>query len=316
MKNQFTYLNNRYNISFCTVCYISYIITTQTVILYSVLQVDYVEMNILAKGSTGEYWLAVNKIDRSKVVIKKPLETISSAVLGQEVHVLKCCQHPNIVKLITPLLGPLQSTPSLVFEYAGKGTLQKYLQNEKGSLSTSTLLAMAAGVACGMAELEQKGIIHCDLKARSILIDDDLVCRIASFSKALCLKSGETFKVCNSHRLAIRWQAPEILKDWKFSAKSDAWAFGVFLCEVFTHGSQPYPDMNADEVKQFVLTQKRMDKPNESFPKEVFALMKDCFQCNTARRPNFVTLQAQLKRLQSALHRTLSSDSSESDEYT
>jgi len=272
-------------------------------------------MEILAKGSTGEYWLAVNKIDRSKVVIKKPLETISPVVLGQEVHVLKCCQHPNIVRMITPLMCPSQSTPSLVFEYAGRETLKKYLQNEKGDLSTSRLLAMAAGVACGMAELEQRGIIHCDLKARSILIDDDLVCRIASFNKALCLKSGETYKVCNSHRLPIRWQAPEILKDWKFSSKSDAWAFGVFLCEVFTCGSQPYPDMSPDQVKQFVLDQKRMNKPVE-FPKEVFALMKECFMFNTARRPSFVTLTAKLKQLQSKLHRTLSSDSSESEEYT
>jgi len=272
-------------------------------------------MDILAKGSTGEYWLAINKIDRSKVVIKKPLETILPIILGQEVHVLKCCQHPNIVRMITPLCGPSQTSPSLVFEYAGRETLKRYLQTEKGNPNTSRLLAMAAGVACGMAELEKKGFIHCDLKAKSVLIDDDLVCRIASFNKTLCLKSGETHKICDSHRLSIRWQAPEILKECKFSSKSDAWAFGVFLFEVFTRGSQPYPDMKPDQVKQFVLAQNKMSKPDSGFPKEVFALMKDCFQFNASRRPTFASLNTKLKNLHSKLHRTVSNESSESDEY-
>lgn len=230
-------------------------------------------------------------------------------MLGQEVHVLTFCHHPNIVWLISPILS--QQVPSLIFEYAEKGQLKKYLQNEE-SLCESNLIAMAAGVACGMTELERYGFIHCDLKASNILIDNDLVCKIASFNKVLCLKGNEKYKICNSHRIAIRWQSPEVLSNYKFSTKSDVWSFGVFLSELFTYGGKPYPEMKADDVKKFVLSRRKMGQPSKC-PKEVYKLMKDCFDANAEKRPTFDALNNQLKRLQSKLYRSLSSDS---DEYT
>lgn len=272
------------------------------------LQDEYVETKILAVGNSGEFWLAANKTNNTKVVIKKATE-FAAAMLGQEVHVLTCCHHPNIVSLISPILS--QQIPSLVFEYAEKGQLKEYLQNEGESLCESSLIAMATNVACGMAELECKGFIHCDLKASNILIDKDLVCKIASFNKVLCLKGNEKYKICKSHRIAIRWQAPEVLSDYKFSIKSDAWSFGVFLSELFTYGEKPYPDMKVDHVKRFVLSKNKMIQPSKC-PKEVYKLMKECFDAHVERRPAFDILHKQLKKLQSKLYRSFS----DSDEYS
>ena len=275
-------------------------------------QSDYVETNMLTVTSTAEFWLAVNRIDSTKVVIKKATESSGEmqALLGEEVHVLKSCHHPNIVRLITPILS--QKVLSLVFEYAEKGQLKEYLQSERERLCESDLIGMAANVACGMAELEQKGFVHCNLKSSNILIDKDLICKIGSFSKVLCLKGGEKHKICKSHRVAIRWQAPEVLSDYRYSVKSDVWSFGVFLSELFTYGDRPYPGMKADEVKRFVLNRKKMNQPINC-PKKVYKLMKECFDSNTERRPTFDTLHRQLKKLQCKLYRRSSNDS---DEYT
>ena len=253
--------------------------------------------------------MAVSKTDDTKVVIKKPTEC-TTEILGQELHVLTCCHHPNIIQLISPILS--QQIPSLVFKYAEKGQLKEYLQNEKDSLNESSLLAMAASVACGMAELEHRGFIHCDLKASNILIDNDKICKIASFNKVLCLKGNEKYKICNTNRLAIRWQAPEVLSDNKFSSKSDVWSFGVFLSELFTYGEKPYPDMKADDVRQFVLNKNKMSLPS-GCPKEVYKLMTWCFDANVEKRPTFDVLNKRLKKLQSKLYRTPSSDP---EEYT
>jgi len=40
---------------------------------------------------------------------------------------------------------------------------------------------------------------------------------------------------------AIRWTAPEVFKDQKFSNKSDVWSFGVCLFEIIEKGNKPYP---------------------------------------------------------------------------
>ena len=274
------------------------------------LQSDYVETNTLAVTNAAEFWLAVHRIDGTKVVIKKATDQGSAVeMLGQEVHALTCCRHPNIIRLITPILS--QQVPSLVFEYAEKGQLKDYLQNEREKLQESDLIGMAANVACGMAELEKKGFVHCNLKCSNILIDKDLVCKIAGFSKVLCLKSGEKYKIHKSYRIAVRWQAPEVLSDYKYSVKSDVWSFGVFLSELCTYGDKPYPEMKADEVKRLVENKKKMIQP-KNCPKEVYKLMKECFDSNIEKRPTFDTLHRQLKKLQSKLHRR---SSSVPDEY-
>ena len=262
--------------------------------------------------STAEFWLAVNRIDDTKVVIKKATESSGEmqALLGQEVHALKSCHHPNIVRLITPILS--QNALSLVFEHVEKGQLKEYLQNERERLRESDLIGMATNVACGMAELEQKSFVHCNLKSSNILMDKDSICKIGSFSKVLCLRGSEKCKIHKSHRIAIRWQAPEVLSDYRYSVKSDIWSFGVFLSELFTYGDRPYPDMKADEVKRFVLNKKKMNQPSNC-PKEVYKLMKECFDSNIEKRPTFDILHRQLKKLQCKLYRRSSNDS---DEYT
>ena len=265
-------------------------------------------MNLISKGNSGEYWLAVSKSDSTKVVIKKPASSMLS--LGEQVHVLTLCQHPNIVKLISPILS--EQAPSLVFEYAEKGQLREYLQNEKDSLHESKLIAMATNIACGMAELECRGFVHCNLKANNILVDKDSVCKLASFNNVLCLKHNEKYKICNPHRVAIRWQAPEVLNGWRFSSGSDVWSFGVLLSELFTYGDKPYPGMKADQVKTFVLNKNKMSQPS-GCPKEVYKLMKECFDANANKRPSFKNLHTQLKKLQSKLFRT---SSNSSEEYT
>lgn len=262
----------------------------------SLIQADYVEMKILAQAQSGEFWLAVNKVNRSKVVVKKPRPSISSQILGREINCLKSCQHPNIIRFITANIDSTRDTYLLYFEYAEKGQLKTFLQNEKASLNTPLLFSMAAGVACGMMELERRKIVHCDVRANNILVDGDLVCKIASFSRAHCLKDTESYKVCNVFQITTRWQAPEVLNGGKFSNQSDVWSFGVLLAEVFSYGGIPYPGMKANEVKSFVMGRKKMEKPAEC-PKEVYDLMKECFHYRSDQRLSFTSVYKALMQL-------------------
>ena len=247
----------------------------------------------LADGKSGEVWLAVDKKEGFKMVIIKP---ISKEVFTQEQSALTNISHPNVVCLIDSFMT---KSPILIFEYAEKGNLLNCLKSSASSYSPLKLLAISAGVACGMLELEKRAIIHCDVMAKSILIDSNFVCKVASFSKARCLKPGESSYIPPSSitvHIPIKWAAPEILSKRKFSIKSDVWAFGVLLSEVFSHGSTPYPNMDKAKVKSDVQNGIKMAQPSDC-PNEVYEVMKGCFEFHAEKRPSFAVIHQQLMEL-------------------
>ena len=184
----------------------------------------------MAEGTTGNFWLAGKYENR--VVVK---EAHTKEIVTQEAEALKrLTDHPNIVKMVNVKLEH-QKIPSLTltFEHAVNSNLHRYLKNKKSDLfGDQQLLEIAIDVANGMKQLERCKVIHCDLRAHNILVDGDVICKVASFNKALCLEHGETYRICQNQPVAIRWQPPEVLRNKTFSIKSDVWSFGVLLFKV------------------------------------------------------------------------------------
>ena len=254
---------------------------------------ELVEEQKLVNGKNGEVWLTVDKKQGSKMIIKKPF---SKEIFMQEKNALAQISHPNVIQLIDFFAT---KPPILIFEYAENGNLLNYLKSSASTYTSSKLLAISADVACGMSELEKCGIIHCDVLAKSILIDSHFVCKVASFSKAQCLKPGESSYVPPSNVsviIPIKWAAPEILNKRKFSIKSDVWAFAVLLSEIFSQGNTPYPNMDNTETKNTVQKGIKMAQPSKC-PDEVYEVMKYCFELHAKNRPSFAVVHEHLKEL-------------------
>ena len=99
-----------------------------------------------------------------------------------------------------------------------------------------------------------------------------------------------------TEELAMRWAAPEVIAGGKYSAQSDAWAFGVLAYEVFAGGVLPYADRfdNLTEISGFVQGGGKLGRPNPAAcPAEVYQqLMLPCFAADPADRPTFGALYA------------------------
>lgn len=48
--------------------------------------------------------------------------------------------------------------------------------------------------------------------------------------------------------IPLRWMPTEAVFENDFSTKSDVWAFGVLMWEVFNHGELPYTKLSDNEV--------------------------------------------------------------------
>ncbi|KIZ01398.1 Serine/threonine-protein kinase CTR1 [Monoraphidium neglectum] len=105
----------------------------------------------------------------------------------QEVAIMRKVRHKNVVQFI----GACTRKPNLciVFEYMSHGSVYDWVRRE-GPLKLSQVLKVGLEVSRGMDYLHQRKIIHRDLKAANLLLDDNGTVKIADFGVARIIETS------------------------------------------------------------------------------------------------------------------------------
>ncbi|XP_024992601.1 probable LRR receptor-like serine/threonine-protein kinase RFK1 [Cynara cardunculus var. scolymus] len=152
-----------------------------------------------------------------------------------EMGVISCLQHPNLVKLHGCCIEGDQLL--LVYEYLENNSLANALFDSKKSrlmLDWPTRFKICIGIAKGLAFLHDESrlkIVHRDIKATNVLLDKDLNPKISDFGLA---RLNEDEKTHVSTRVAgtIGYMAPEYALWGYLSDKADVYSFGVVVLEI------------------------------------------------------------------------------------
>ncbi|XP_058534158.1 mast/stem cell growth factor receptor Kit-like [Ochotona princeps] len=154
-------------------------------------------------------------------------------------------------------------------------------------LDLEDLLSFSYQVARGMAFLASKNCIHRDLAARNVLLTHGRIAKICDFGLARDIKNDSNYVVKGNARLPVKWMAPESIFNCVYTFKSDVWSYGIFLWELFSLGSSPYPGMPVDsKFYKMIKEGFRMLSP-EHAPAEMYDIMKTCWDANPLKRPTF-----------------------------
>ncbi|XP_028056031.1 serine/threonine-protein kinase STY46-like isoform X3 [Camellia sinensis] len=148
---------------------------------------------------------------------------------AQEVYILRRVRHKNVVQFI----GACTRPPSLciVTEFMSGGSVYDFMHKRKGIFKLPALLKVAIDVSKGMNYLHQNNIIHRDLKAANLLMDESEVVKVADFGVARVeTPSG----VMTAETGTYRWMAPEVIEHKPYDRKADVFSFGVVLWELLT----------------------------------------------------------------------------------
>jgi large subunit ribosomal protein L40e len=221
------------------------------------------------------------------------------------------CRHPNVASLMAVMCNGNGSgtVTNLVTEYGELGSLKHVLSGmeERGErATTSVLLTAAMQTLDAMLQLVEHKLVHRDLGLRNLQVFE-LDAENCSRVTVKVTDYGLSCIRCNSNlqlsagsvaadKLPFRWMSPEAIERHLWSEKSDVWAFGVTVWEMFTHGMVPYTFMASDsEVAQRVVAGQRLERPTQptECPEGVFGVMARCWAARANDRPAF----AEVKRL-------------------
>ncbi|XP_010038738.2 probable leucine-rich repeat receptor-like protein kinase At5g49770 [Eucalyptus grandis] len=153
-----------------------------------------------------------------------------------EIELLSRVHHKNLVGLVGFCFE--QGEQMLIYEFVPNGTLRASLSGKSGiHLDWRRRLRISLGSARGIAylhDLANPPIIHRDIKSTNILLDENLMAKVADFGLSKLVSDSEKGHVSTQVKGTLGYLDPEYYMTQQLTEKSDVYSFGVVMLELIT----------------------------------------------------------------------------------
>ncbi|KAJ4840043.1 Proline-rich receptor-like protein kinase perk1 [Turnera subulata] len=198
------------------------------------------EANLVGQGGFGYVHKGI--LEDGKEVAIKQLKFGSAQgerEFQAEIEIISRIHHRHLVSLVGCCITGDHRL--LVYEFVPNDTLAFHLHGKgRPTMDWATRIKIAIGSAKGLAYLHEycrPKIIHRDIKASNILLDENFDAKVSDFGLAKYSLDTDTH-VSTRVVGTIGYMAPEYAASGKLTEKSDIFSFGVVLLELIT-GRQP-----------------------------------------------------------------------------
>eukprot|EP00250_Pteridium_aquilinum_P021149 c25042_g1_i1 orf=161-2551(+) len=196
---------------------------------------DYDISMVIGKGGFGDVYKGI--LDDGRVVaIKKASTEERASTFDMELELLAQLNHKYLVNLV----GYCEEDKCLVFEFMVNGSLEDCLFNKTSArhFDWKGRMKVALQAARGLEYLHvyaSPKIIHRDVKASNILLDEDWDAHISDFGLSLYGPVGTQTHISNLAPCGTPgYLDPEYFQTYQLNAKSDVYSFGVVLLELLS----------------------------------------------------------------------------------
>ncbi|KAL3876609.1 hypothetical protein ACJMK2_034431 [Sinanodonta woodiana] len=229
----------------------------------------------------------------------------------KELKCMRDLRHDNI----NPFIGACIDPPNIfiVTNYCSKGSLQDILENDDLQLDDMFMASFIFDIVRGMIYLHESEIrCHGKLKSSNCLVDNRMVLKITDFGLHEFL-GGENEEV-EQYALyrSLLWRAPELLRSntprGLGTQQGDVYSFAIIVYEIYCRRG-PYGDIDLSPVEIVSRVMKQNSeipfRPRlaalETAPKFVTDVIKECWDEDPNRRPEFKIIRCKLKPLQKGM---------------
>uniref|UniRef100_A0A7N2MJY6 Protein kinase domain-containing protein n=1 Tax=Quercus lobata TaxID=97700 RepID=A0A7N2MJY6_QUELO len=273
---------------------------------------NYDESRVLGQGGYGTIYKGI--LPDNKVIAIKKSKIGNQTQIEQfvnEIIVLTHINHRSVVKLLGCCLET--EVPLLVYEFISKGTLSEHIHDKGLSslLSWEKRLKIAAETAGALAYLHSATsmpIIHRDVKAANILLDDNFIAKVSDFGASKLVPLDQT-QLNTLVQGTFGYLDPKYFHTSQLTGKSDVYSFGVVLAELLTGKialsfDRPEIDRNLamffisavkDDRLVQILEDHIVNEGNIEQLKEVANLAKRCLKVTGEDRPSMKEVAMELE---------------------
>ena len=201
-----------------------------------------------------------------------------------------------------------------------QGDLKQYLWATRGdgkggntvqlsALTVAQQVWLCQQVALGCEHLAALRVTHRDVAARNVLLTSTLRVKLANLALCRDVYAADYFPVARRGgggvhtSVPLRWMAPEAVLAEEWSSRSDVWAWGCYVYEIFTLADQPHCHLEDNEILATLTRGSELSAmtPPPSCPASLWSLAERCMSHNPAERPSFPDICIALTDL--TLHR-------------
>ncbi|KAJ0946464.1 putative protein kinase RLK-Pelle-DLSV family [Helianthus annuus] len=217
---------------------------------------DFSESNKLGEGGFGSVYKGTFQ-NGQEIAVKRLSKDSGQGEteFKNEVMLVAKLQHRNLVRFLGFSLEGIERL--LIYEFMPNASLDQFIfdPTKCALLDWNRRIKIIKGVARGLLYLHEDSrlrIIHRDLKASNVLLDEDMNPKIADFGMARLFNLQETHGCTNRIVGTYGYMPPEYIMHGQFSVKSDVFSFGVLLLEIIT--GQKNQSFKIKERMEFILS--------------------------------------------------------------
>ncbi len=251
----------------------------------TVLAKRYRIIGVLGRGGMGEVYRADDLKLGQPVALKflpRGLEKDEGRLQRflNEVRMALRVSHPNVCRVHD--IGEFEGQHYISMEYVDGEDLSSLLRRI-GRLPKNKAIQAARQLCAGLATAHDQGVLHRDLKPANVMIDGRGQVKIADFGLA---GLDDSIEGAEARAGTPAYMAPEQWAGKEVTVKSDLYALGLVLYELFT-GEQPYKGKSPAEISE-LQEQSSPTTPSslvEGFDPAVERVILECLERDPGRRP-------------------------------